>query len=221
MVAAVIFDMDGVIVDSNPIHGAVWLEYLAQHGLPQDGIETWMAGKRNDQIMRRLLGPGASDEDIHRHGAAKEALYRERIDPVLEDRLMPGLRALLDTLAPLPLGLGSNAEPANVDFVLDRAGLRERFQAVVNGHEVEHPKPAPDLYLRVMSLLGVEPEECVIFEDSPSGIQAANAAGARVIGVSVTGRALSGVEFTIRDFQDPALRPWLAALQPSLTAERR
>ena len=209
---AVIFDMDGVLIDSNPTHVAVWVDYLAGHGLPSEGIDTWMAGKRNDQIMRILLGEGASDEEIFAHGAAKEALFRERMAPQLEQHLMPGLRPFLDTLTSLPVGLGSNAEPKNVEFLLDQAGLRGRFAAVVDGHQVAHPKPAPDIYLRVAELLGVDARECVIFEDSPGGIRAARAAGARVVGVERSGRQLDGAELTIRDFNDPALRDWMKGL---------
>jgi HAD superfamily hydrolase (TIGR01509 family) len=201
--------MDGVLIDSNPTHAEAWFAYLGGLGLPSAGIDTWMAGKRNDQIMRILLGEEASLEEVLAHGAAKEALYREMMGPKLEEKLMPGLRPFLDTLAGLPVGLGSNAEPANVEFLLERAGLRGRFGAVVDGHQVEHPKPAPDIYLLVAERLGVDARECVIFEDSPSGIRAAGAAGARVVGVDRSGRQLEGTELTIRDFQDPALAGWM------------
>ncbi|HEU0120317.1 MAG TPA: HAD-IA family hydrolase [Bryobacteraceae bacterium] len=219
-IAAVIFDMDGVLIDSNPTHAAAWTEYLAAQQLPSAGIDTWMAGKRNDQIMRVLLGEGAAEEAIFAHGAAKEALFRQRMAPQLEDRLMPGLRLFLDDLAGLPVGLGSNAEPANVDFLLDAAGLRHRFQAIVDGHQVELPKPAPDIYLRVAALLGVEPVDCLIFEDSPSGIRAARAAGARVVGVNGNGEPLQDVDLTIRNFLDPSLREWMARLQPRIRSGR-
>ena len=206
---AVIFDMDGVLIDSNPTHVAAWLQYLAAHNLPSEGIDTWMSGKRNDQIMRILLGEAASDAEIFAHGAAKEALYREMMAPQLEDCLMPGLRPFLESLAHLPVGLGTNAEPANVDFLLDGANLRAHFRAIVDGHQVANAKPAPDIYLKVAERLGIAPDEIVIFEDSPGGIRAGRAAGARVVGVSRDGRHLEGTEFTIRDFTDPALQPAL------------
>ena len=211
MTSAVIFDMDGVLIDSNPTHAAAWIQYLNGLGLPHEGIDTWMAGKRNDQIMRILLGDTASEDEVFAHGAAKEALYRQMMEPMVERQLMPGLRPFLDTLASLPVGLGSNAEPANVEFLLNAAQLRGRFHAVVDGHQVEHPKPAPDIYLRVAQLLEVDPRQCVIFEDSPSGIRAARAAGAIVVGVDRSGRQLEGTHLTIRDFADPALAPWLSS----------
>jgi len=208
---AVIFDMDGVLIDSNPTHARAWIEYLGGLGIPYEGIDTWMAGKRNDQIMRILLGHGATEQEVFKHGAAKEALYRELMAPMVEERLMPGLRGFLDSLNGLPIGLGSNAEPANVEFLLDNAGLRGRFGAVVDGHQVEHPKPSPDIYLRVAELLGVDAKESVIFEDSPSGIRAARAAGAKVVGVNRTGTLLEGTDLTIRDFSDLRLADWMQA----------
>lgn len=201
--------MDGVLIDSNPTHEAAWFEYLDSQGIPPNGIETWMAGKRNDAIMRRLLGPSATEAEVFAHGAAKEALYRRKMAPVVERHLTRGLRTLLQSTRGLPVGLGSNAEPANVEFLLDAAGLRAYFEAVVDGHQVENPKPAPDIYLRVAALLGVDARQCVIFEDSPSGIAAARATGARVIGVAKDGRHLDGTDLTIRHFEDPALHSWL------------
>lgn len=217
---ALIFDMDGVLIDSNPLHAATWLEYLASENIPHQDIESWMQGKRNDEIMRRLLGPSATAEEVHRHGAAKESLYRRRMAPQVEAHLMPGLRALLADFDHLPYGLGTNAEPANVEFLLDGAGLRARFAAVVDGHQVAHPKPAPDIYLRVAELLGVPATACVIFEDSPSGVRAAIAAGATVVGVDRSGATVPHAHLSISDFNDPSLRPYLEQLQLPLPAHR-
>ncbi len=211
---ALIFDMDGVIVDSNPLHGHVWREYLQKFGISADGIDTSMQGKRNDEIVRELFGSFVDDEQIFAHGAGKEALYRQRMAEQLEANLMPGLRAILDHNRQRPLGVGSNAEPANIDFVLDGTALRPYFRAVVDGHQVANPKPAPDIYLRVAAQLGVPPANCIVFEDSPSGIAAGLAMGARVVGVCRHGRQLPGTQLSIRDFEDPSLAHWLAAQEP-------
>jgi beta-phosphoglucomutase len=211
---ALIFDMDGVIIDSNPLHGEVWREYLKKFGVSADGIDTRMQGKRNDQIVRELFGPALSEDEVFAHGAGKEALYRERMTPEIEANLMPGLRELLEANRGLALGVGSNAEPANVDFVLDGAGLRPYFGAVVDGHQVEHPKPAPDIYLKVARILGRAPGNCVIFEDSASGIAAGRAMGARVVGVCRKGQQLANTDLSIVDFADPALRSWLGSQVP-------
>ena len=211
---ALIFDMDGVMIDSNPLHAVVWREYLKEFAISADEIDTRMQGKRNDEIVRELFGPSLSEAEIFAHGAGKESLYRARMSPQLEANLMPGLRPLLEQNRSTPLGVGSNAEPANINLVLDGAGLRAYFGAVVDGHQVANPKPAPDIYLRVAAELNTQPANCIVFEDSASGIAAGRAMGGRVVGVCRFGRQLPETALTIRDFTDPALAHWLAAQVP-------
>lgn len=208
---AIILDMDGVIVESNTMHAEIWKEYLEEHGLYRDGIMQWMHGKRNDQIVAEVFGKEIGAEAIFQHGAEKEARYRERMRPVLEQHLVPGVRAFLERYRSLPLAVASNAEPKNVHFVLEEAGLAPFFRVVVDGHQVQNPKPAPDLYLLAADRLGVRPQDCIVFEDSPGGITAGRAAGARVVGVTtVPGAVLPPTDFVIADFTDPSLPNWLS-----------
>jgi HAD superfamily hydrolase (TIGR01509 family) len=128
-----------------------------------------------------------------------------------EEVLVPGLRAFLERYRDLPMGVGSNAEPENIALVLDETGLRRYFRAVVDGHQVRHPKPHPEIYLRVAELLETDPAECIVFEDSHSGVAAAVAAGMRVIGISTTDDNLSGTSITIDNFRSGDLDLWLQA----------
>ncbi|MEP6714717.1 MAG: beta-phosphoglucomutase family hydrolase [Terriglobia bacterium] len=214
-IRAFIFDMDGVIVDSNPLHRVAWEEYNRRQGITTtEAMHQRMYGKRNDQIVRDFFGDGLSGREltpaeIFAHGAAKEELYREMLKPDLEKTLVPGVRDFLARHGGIPTALATNAEPPNVDFILDEAGLRHYFRATVDGHQVEHPKPHPEVYLRAADLLGMEPQYCVVFEDSGTGVQAAKAAGMRVVGLATTHEDLPGVALMIRDFTDPALEQWL------------
>ena len=214
---ALILDLDGVILDSMPLHTQAWHAYLERLGAPATcaEIEARMHGRRNDDIVADFLGRDLDPDEIFEHGAAKERLFREMMRPRLAEYMVPGIAEFLDRFQNLPIGLASNAEPANIDFVLDGAGLRNRFRAIVNGHQVARPKPFPDVYLRAAELLGVAPACCVVFEDSPPGIAAARAAGARVVGVRTHSADLSGVDLSILDFRDPGLEPWLASLEVS------
>ena len=208
---ALILDMDGVIVDSNPVHRQVWALYNRRFGIETDeAMQQRMYGRRNDDIVRDFFGEHLTLEQVHAHGAAKERLYRETIGPVLNEALVPGLREFLERHRHQPLGLATNAEPENVEFLLDTARLRPYFGVVVDGHQVARPKPHPDIYLRAAELLGTRPEDCVVFEDSFTGIQAARAAGMAVVGVGTTHDELPGVDLEIGDFTSPALEPWLA-----------
>ncbi len=211
-IRAFVFDMDGVIVDSNPLHRAAWAEYARRHGVEAtEAMQTRMYGRRNDEIVRDFLGSHLTDVEVLEHGAAKERVYRELMAPRLAEALVPGLREFLERHSEIPMALATNAEPANVDFVLDGASLRNCFRAVVDGHQVSRPKPHPEIYLRAADLLGVPPEFCLVFEDSETGVQAGLGAGMRVVGISTTHEELSGVSLQVDNFRDPALESWLLA----------
>ena len=208
---ALILDMDGVIVDSNRWHRVAWAEYNRRHGVETDeAMQQRMYGKRNDDIVRDFFGDHLSDAEVHAHGAAKERLYREMIRPALNEALVPGVRDFLVRHRSEPIGMASNAEPENVEFLVEEAGLRPYFRVLVDGHQVANPKPHPDIYLRAAELLGVRPADCVVFEDSLPGIEAARAARMAVVGVMTTHDVLPGVDLTIRDFTSQDLEPWLA-----------
>lgn len=208
---ALIFDLDGVIIDSMPLHTEAWRVYLQRLGIAStdSDIAGRMHGRRNDDIVAEFISGDLAPAEIFEHGAAKEHLYRELMQSQLERYLVPGIVEFLDRWRSFPLGVASNAEPANVDLVLDGLGLRDRFQVIVNGHQVDRPKPFPDVYLLAANLLGVHPGDCIVFEDSPTGVEVALAAGMPAVGVQTHSADLKGVDLAIRDFQDPKLEPWL------------
>jgi len=209
---ALLFDMDGVIIDSNPLHREAWVAYNLQHGLvTTEAMIERMYGRRNDRIVRDFFGEELSEEEVAARGAAKEKLYREMAANRLEEMLVPGLRAFLDLYRGTPMAVASNAEPENVNFVLDRSGLRRHFRAVVDGQQVSRPKPYPDVFLRAAELLEIAPSNCIVMEDSPTGIAAARAAGMRVIGIRTTHVNLPDTDITADNFLNGSLTPWLRA----------
>lgn len=209
--------MDGVLVDSTALHTVAWERYLERLNVDGNGITRRMLGKRNDQIVRDLFGDDLPQSEVDRHGAEKEALYRELMAPVFQRHLVPGVCEFVREAARagVPLGLGTNAERLNVEFVLGRAGLAAEFGAVVDGQQVSRPKPDPEVYVEAARRLGVAPRDCVIFEDSPGGMAAARAAGARLVAVLTTLAEAPAADLAVRDFTDPRLRPWLASLRPA------
>ena len=211
---ALIFDMDGVIVDSNPLHRAAWTEFNRRHGLETtDTMIERMYGRRNDQIVRDYFGDGLAEDEVAAYGAAKEEIYREMLGSRIAESLVPGLRAFLDLYRGAPLAVATNAEKENVDFVLERAGLRCYFQVVVDGHQVSQPKPDPEIYLRAASLLEIRPSDCIVLEDSHTGVAAAQAAGMRVIGIGTTYVNLPGTDIMADNFCNGILVTWLRAQQ--------
>jgi HAD superfamily hydrolase (TIGR01509 family) len=213
---AYLFDLDGVIVDSMPLHTAAWQAYLEGLGLPCDGIEVRMHGKRNDEIVADFISADLPPDNVFAHGAAKEQLFRDMMGANIKSNLVPGVVDFLASLDGAPIGLASNAEPANINFILDGAGIRDRFQVIVDGHQVARPKPYPDVYLRAAGLLNVAPQRCIVFEDSPTGVAAGKAAGAMLVGVQTHPTDLDGVDLLIRDFRDPALKDWLKSVERAI-----
>ncbi len=217
---ALIFDMDGVILDSNPVHWDAWRQYTQRFGIElTPAMSERMYGKRNDEIVRDFFGDHLDPETIAAHGAAKEELYREMMAARLNTSLVPGVTNLLQNRVGTATGLATNAEPANVDFVLSqvRAGdipLRDCFRVVVDGHQVTRPKPDPEVYLLVAERLGVDPRNCVVFEDSHAGLEAARASGARVVALRTTHREFKNIDLAVDNFRDPELLRWLEAQRP-------
>lgn len=207
---AMIFDLDGVLIHSMPMHVRAWNRYLEGFGMSCGELERVMHGKRNSELVRELFGNDLTDDVVFEHGAAKERLFRQLLqeDDLSEYRVL-GLVEFLERHKDVPKAIGSNAEPANIDFVVDRFGLRPYFRVIVSGNHVKRPKPFPDVYLKAAELLGFEPRNCIVFEDSPTGVAAARAAGMRVVGVETTPTEFGAVDLKVQDFLDPKLEEWL------------
>jgi HAD superfamily hydrolase (TIGR01509 family) len=182
-IAAVIFDLDGVLIDSEGVWDAARREVALEHSgrwsreatLAMIGMSSieWSAYMHNELGVE--LAPAAISEEVV---TRLEALYRKHLP------LLPGA---LDTVRRLagrwPLGLASSANRPIIELVLDLSGLGDRFAATVSSEEVAHGKPAPDVYLEVALRLGVEPAACAAVEDSANGIRSAAAAGMTVVAV--------------------------------------
>lgn len=183
----VIFDMDGVLVDSGPPHAASWRALAAKHGLhmsEEDFAETF--GQTSRDIIRRFWGAGLGADETRRIDAEKEALYRESIRGRIP--MMADVHEMLHALrnSGLALAVASSGPPENIALVLEEGGLSAYFDAVVTGSDVEHGKPAPDCFLLAARRADLPPAQAIVVEDAPAGIQAARAAGMRAIGLSGT-----------------------------------
>ena len=186
---AVIFDMDGVVVDTNPHHRTAWREYYQRNGrtLSDEDFVQYVSGKHNSAIVAHLFANQTLTPDkVLQLGNEKEALFRELYRPVITP--VAGLIAFLKTLkeAGIRTAVATSAPVENLDFVMDALGIRHYFDALLNESMVSHPKPDPEIYQKAMALLNVNPADSVIFEDSITGIQAAKASGAYVVGMATT-----------------------------------
>jgi len=178
MTRAVIFDVDGVLVDSYDAHFRSWRDVLAENGLVLDEARFAQTfGRTSREIIASFWG---DDVDVARARAIddrKEALYRDLVRDAFP--AMAGAVELIDALraAGFVLGVGSSAPPANVELTLSCLGRSSAFAAIVTGRDVTRGKPDPQVFLLAAERLGVEPGRCVVIEDAPAGIRAASAAG--------------------------------------------
>jgi HAD superfamily hydrolase (TIGR01509 family) len=180
---AVVFDLDGVLVDSEPIWEDVRRAFVAERG-----------GRWRPDSQRRLMGMSTAEWARYLSEELGVGMAPEEVAAAVVDRmaeryreslpLLPGaVDAVVRLAARWRLGVASSSPPRLIELVLDRAGVRPLFEMTVSTEEVERGKPAPDVYLAAAGRLGVEPHRCVAVEDSSNGLRSARAAGMRVIAV--------------------------------------
>jgi beta-phosphoglucomutase len=187
---AVIFDMDGVLVDSYRAHFESWREVAVEEGLSVTEPEFAKTfGRTSREIIAALWGEGRyTPNEVLALDDRKEAAFREIVRD--DFPVMSGAVELLESLAAagFRLAVGSSGPPANIELVLDRLGCRELFGATITGMDVTRGKPDPQVFLLAAERLGIEPRRCAVVEDAPAGVAAANSAGMASIGLASTGR---------------------------------
>ncbi len=179
---AVIFDMNGTIIDDDIFHEQAFVEFFRVHNLPYS-VEDFRRdhrAARSNEIMEALFGH-LSQEESNKLAEEKETIYRRLYAPHIH--AIPGFLDFIEQLRAqeTPIALATSSPQLNVSFTIDALGLQWKFNQVVTGREVVNPKPSPEIYFLTAERLGVDPSECLVFEDSPVGIAAAVAAGMRVI----------------------------------------
>ena len=203
---AVLFDMDGVVIDNLPYHVDAWLLYCERHGihLTREIFYKDLNGLNSKDTFEWLLKREITREEIIEMEEEKEEIYRGFYKPFLSPA--PGLMDFLALLKAngVKTALGTSAGPGNIDFILDGLGIRAEFDAVIGGAEVTKGKPDPEIYVRAAGLVHVSPEDCWVIEDSLQGIEAGLSAGMKVVGMTTSHSPdeLSHTHITSPDFVD-------------------
>ncbi|MES2259243.1 MAG: HAD family phosphatase [Pseudomonadota bacterium] len=206
---AFIFDMDGTIVDNMAFHTKSWIAFFERRGQVVDPDEFFRAtaGRQGHEIMSHYLGRQMSKEESAALDFEKESLYRELYAPHLAT--VAGFDAFIagagnDGVA---LAVATAAPNDNITFTLDGLDLRKHFKAVVGAADVARGKPNPDVFLLAAERCGAAPQECIVFEDAPLGVEAARRAGMRAVVLTTTLPAEAFAEFDnviclARDFSE-------------------
>jgi len=180
---AVLFDVDGMMVDNHKYHEQAWIELGRRLNLPIDQkyYRQNIHARSNDEIVKKLFPNKKSEKFIQKIGDEKEAIYRELYRPFIKE--IPGLTKLLKALNTknVPCAAVSNSPKENVDMVIDVLSIRNFFDVVLNCNDVSKAKPDPAIYLLAAKRLNIPIQRCIIFEDSFTGFKATESCGAPYI----------------------------------------
>ena len=199
--------MDGTMVDNTPYHYRTWKVMFEKYGLGELSQQTYYAelsGVPITDTVKRLFTDAHSSEQTQELVREKELIYQGLYSPHATP--VNGLVELLTELkqAGIKLAIASSASVHDIDFVLKHIHVKEFFDLIVDGSQVEKGKPSPDIFLKAAADLGTAPEDCIVFEDSVAGIKAGNAAGMKVVGVATgnTSDKLQPSALVINDFTE-------------------
>ena len=213
---AAIFDMDGTLIDNNVYHFKAYQQLFASHGLPQLSQQTfneYLSGVPGLMGLHKILDGQFNDEQLKDMFEEKNDNYKTIYAPFIKP--ITGLERFLAELkqAGVSMAVATSASHGNVDFVFGHLNIRQYFDAIVDNTGLTHGKPDPEIFLKAAAALNMQPADCVVFEDSISGVKAANSAGMKVVAITTThkGGELKPVNILIDDYTNIDLNK-LAAL---------
>jgi beta-phosphoglucomutase len=183
-----IFDMDGVVIDSNPYHKIAWEKFLNGQGISFDDqlFDDVLSGRTGPTSLRLIFGEDLSQEKLDLYLEEVDSNYQNILRQTEDVRPIAGVHAFLDQLTQngYRLALATSAPVLNIELGLEKLKLENTFEHIVGKVDVSHGKPHPEVYLTSLSLLGIAAENCIVFEDSKAGIQSARSAGIQVVGIA-------------------------------------
>lgn len=213
MIKGILFDLNGTMIDDMNYHTDAWYGIFKGLGstLTRDQVKLEMYGK-NAEVIERVFGKGHfSDEEIYRLSIDKEKRYQEEFRPQL--KLIDGLQDFIELAHAkgIKMAVASAAIPFNIDFVLDGLNIRKYISAIVSADDVVRSKPDPETFVKAAELLGLPCSDCLVFEDNPNGVRAAEDGGMDSIVITTMHEehefaGLNRILAFINDFNDPYIK---------------
>lgn len=186
MTKAFLFDLDGTLIDTMPAHFKTWQLVVKEMGSPLEGeaLMNQLYGNGAELMHRIVPGRTFTEEEARAIVAAKEERYRTLYGN--EITVLEGAREFLEQALQqkIPMGIGTASNQANIDFALDKLDLRRYLSAIVGADDVQLSKPHPETWLKLAAELNTLPEQCIVFEDAPKGVEAAFAAGMKAVAIT-------------------------------------
>ena len=223
LVEALIFDMDGTMIDSMPWHARSWVVFAQRHGLAADAgdILARTTGRTGTECMRELFGAALSDARCDALVHEKETIYRDLFGAQFTEGAGFGAFARAAAARGLKIAVGTAGDRHNIEFAMSRLKMDPLPLTIVGGDEGFSGKPTPAIFLEAARRIGVAPECCIVFEDAPFGIEAARRAGMRAVAVCSThsARELAGphVIAAVRDYNQLFQTNFLETLDVATT----
>lgn len=206
MLQGIIFDLDGVVVDSHPTHKRAWKAFFATVGkdLSDQELDFVLEGQKREDILRHFLG-NLSDKQVSEYGAQKESLFKNAASEIKPIHGLPEFLAQVDAVH-LSMALASSASRIRVEYTLRQLNLDGQFQPVITGEDVARGKPDPAIFMLAAEHMHMAPNRILVCEDAVNGIQAAKAAGMKCLAIATNGRGPllenAGADRVISDFSE-------------------
>lgn len=202
--AAVIFDLDGTMVDNNPYHLASWRQYLQELGIEisEENYRKHINGRTNKDAIEYIYQRNMSDEEAMVYTLQKEAIYRKLYAPHIQP--VNGLIELIKKIhnKKIPMGIATSGIQVNIDFLFEHIPIQSYFSAIINSAHIKKGKPDPEIFLTTAAALKVQPSACLVFEDAAVGVRAAKEAGMYVVALTTTQTAteLAAADLIMNNF---------------------
>jgi beta-phosphoglucomutase len=203
---AVLFDLDGTLLDNNEFHLKAWKQYLEESGkkISDEDFKENISGRTNKDAIEHVYDKQMSEEEASEYYLKKEEIYRKMYEPEIAP-----INGLIDFLKELKernitMAIATSGIPVNIDFMFDHVPIKEFFSEIVKAEDISKGKPDPEIFLKTAQALNIPAENCIVFEDSTSGVEAGKAAGMKVVALTTTHtpEELNKADLVINDYTE-------------------